>query len=140
MSPQNALAIADRFWKAVWVHPQDFDAIDHLVTEDFMLVSGGRTVHSRAEFKVWAQGFADRINDLHFETIESFANPEGTRVATRWILTGRNNGVMGLEPDQQLIDMTGTAILAIRPDGLIQSNHVERSAWEVYDALRKAVD
>lgn len=30
------------FWEQVWQSPQNYDAIDELVVEDFVLISGGQ--------------------------------------------------------------------------------------------------
>ena len=42
------------------------------------------------------------------------------------------NGFAGTAPDQQEIRMTGTAVWAVREDGKLLSNHVERAALEQY--------
>jgi hypothetical protein len=51
------------------------------------------------------------------------------------MLTGRNSGVMGTDPDGAEIRMTGTAVWAVREDGKLLHNWVERSAWELYTRL-----
>jgi len=51
------------------------------------------------------------------------------------VLTGKNNGFLGTEPDQQDIEMTGTAVWAVREDGKLLTNWVERASWEVYQRL-----
>ena len=83
----------------------------------------------------WIEGFLAEINNLHLEVIESFQNADGSRVASRWLLTGQNNGFAGTAPDQQEIRMTGTAVWAVREDGKLLSNHVERAALEQYRRL-----
>jgi hypothetical protein len=67
--------------------------------------------------------------------IESFQNADGSRVASHWLLTGSNNGFGGTAPDQQEIKMTGTAVWAVREDGKLLSNHVERAALEQLQRL-----
>jgi hypothetical protein len=37
------------FWEQVWQSPQDYDAIDDLVVEDFIFISGGRKIRSSAD-------------------------------------------------------------------------------------------
>jgi hypothetical protein len=64
-------------------------------------------ISSRENFR-WVAGFLTKVNDLHLEVTESFQNADGSRVA-RWLLTGKNNGFLGTQPDQQDIAMTGTA-------------------------------
>jgi len=70
-----------------------------------------------------------------FETIESFQNVDGSRVASRWRVRGRNNGLFGLPPDGRPIEFTGTAVWALGADGKLLHNWVERSAWETYQRL-----
>jgi SnoaL-like polyketide cyclase len=89
-------------------------------------------------FKRWVTGFLTKINDLHLEVLESFQNADGSRVASRWLLTGKNNGFAGTAPDQQDISMTGTAVWAVREDGQLLSNHVERAALEQLQRLSRS--
>jgi predicted ester cyclase len=135
MSNANAVAAVENFWKEVWQRPQNLDAIDHLVAEDFVITSGGIDFVSRAKFKQWVIDFQSRITDLEFDIIETFQNAEGTRVASRWQIRGKNNGMLGTKPDQREIRFTGTAVWAVRHDGILLHNWVERSAWELYLAL-----
>ena len=39
--PQDSVAIVENFWREVWKQPQDPDAIDRLLHEDFVITSGG---------------------------------------------------------------------------------------------------
>jgi SnoaL-like polyketide cyclase len=131
----NSIDIVHRFWETVWQHPYDVEAIDDFVVQDFRITSGGEEIVSRDAFKDWVNEFRSKILDLHLEPIESFQNHDGTRVASRWVVTGRNNGLMGTKPDRAPIRMTGTAVWAVREDGKLLQNWVERSAWEVYRSL-----
>src|SRR3977135_3654723 len=115
--------------------PQNPDAIDRLVTEDFGITSGGLEVRSREAFKQWVIDFQSKITALDLEIIEMFQNEDGSRVASRWRLTGQNNGVLGTMPNQEPIQMEGISIIAVREDGLLQHNWVERNAWELYGRL-----
>ncbi len=45
------------------------------------------------------------------------------------------NGVLGTAPDQRPLAFTGTAVWAVRADGKLLHNWVERSAWEAYQSL-----
>jgi predicted ester cyclase len=56
-------------------------------------------------------------------------------VASRWRVSGRNNGMFGLPPDQREVSFTGTAVWQIREDGKLLHNWVERASWEAYQAL-----
>jgi hypothetical protein len=132
---RNSVEIVENFWSEVWKRPQSPEAIDRLVHEDFILTSGGRDVRSRIAFKKWVIDFQSRIHDFEFHVFESFQNNDGSRVASRWRVMGSNNGFMGTEPNGVTIDMTGTAIWKVGEDGLLYHNWVERSAWEVYNAI-----
>ncbi|WP_220040007.1 ester cyclase [Nonomuraea aridisoli] len=134
MVTRTGIDVVHEFWARVW-QAQDWDAIDELVAEDFVLISGGDRVESRAAFKEWAKGFGAGFRDLTFEVVESFENHDGSRVCSLWRLTGRNNGAFGTEPDGQPVEMTGTAVWAVRDDGKLLSNQVERNAFEVYRKL-----
>ena len=100
-----------------------------------VITSAGDEIRSRDSFKQWIREFQTKVADLEFEVIESFQNAEGSRVASRWRIRGRNNGVFGLPHDQQPLEMTGTAVWAVRVDGKLLHNWVERSAWECYQRL-----
>jgi hypothetical protein len=98
---RNAVAAVENFWSEVWQPPQNPDAIDRLVTEDFVLTSGGIDFISRATFKEWVVDFQSKITQLEFDILETFQNAEGSRVASRWQIRGKNNGVFGSKPDQR---------------------------------------
>jgi steroid delta-isomerase-like uncharacterized protein len=131
MSTLNSVDIVNAFWDQVW-NAHDPAAVDRFVLDDFVIVTAGETITGRENFKKWIEGFLTEINNLHLEVIESFQNADGSRVASRWLLTGQNNGFAGTAPDQQEISMTGTAVWAVREDGKLLSNHVERAALEQY--------
>jgi len=138
MSERDSVAIVERFWAEVWQRPQNPDAIDRLVTEDFVITSGGNDIVSRDAFKAWVIEFQSKVLDMEFEIIESFQNRDGSRVASRWRVTGRNNGIMGTEPNGAPIDMIGTAVWEVGDDGLLRHNWVDRNAWEVHGAITSA--
>ena len=133
---KSSVEIVENFWREVWKQPQNPDAIDRLVHEDFILTSGGKDVRSRDAFKKWVIDFQSKIHDFEFHVIETFQNGDGSRVASRWGVTGRNNGFMGTEPNGIRIDMTGTAVWEVGEDGLLYHNWVERNALEVTTRLR----
>jgi hypothetical protein len=134
MSTSNSVEIVHAFWNEVW-NAHDPSAVDRFVVDDFVIVSGGVTISGRENFKTWVAGFLAKVNDLHLEVVESFQNEDGSRVASRWLLTGKNNGFLGTEPDQQDIAMTGTAVWAVSEDGKLLTNWVERSSWELFQRL-----
>jgi hypothetical protein len=135
MAQSNSIELVEKFWAEVWQRPQNPHAIDTMVADDFVITSGGHDIVSRKAFKDWVTDFQSKVLDMDFEIIESFQNHDGSRVASRWRLTGRNNGIMGTEPNGAPIDMVGTAIWEIGEDGLLRHNWVERNAWEVHGAL-----
>jgi SnoaL-like polyketide cyclase len=135
MARRDSVAIVEKFWREVWQAPQNPDAIDQLVAEDFAITSGGHEILGREAFKKWVVAFQAKIIDLNFESIETFQNEDGSRVASRWRVAGKNNGILGTVGRHEPILMLGTAILAVRNDGLLQHNWVERNAWELYQRL-----
>ena len=135
MSRENSVEIVHAFWDEVW-NAHDPAAADRFVTDDFVIVTGGEAISGRENFKKWIEGFLAKLTDLHLEVIESFQNADGSRVTSRWLLTGKNNGLFGTDPDQQDIAMTGTAVWAVRADGKLMTNWVERAAWEQSQRLK----
>jgi ketosteroid isomerase-like protein len=137
MSTRDSIAIVNSFWDAVW-NGHDPEAADRFVVDDFVIVSGGETIAGRENFKSWIGRFLAVVDDLHLEVLESFQNAEGSRVTSRWLLTGKNNGIFGTQADKQDIEMTGTAVWAVREDGKLLTNWVERSSWELHQRLTAA--
>jgi hypothetical protein len=123
------------FWAQVWQSPQNYDAIDDLVVEDFVFISGGHRIEGREAFKKWVEDFSAAIGNLESEIVDSFENRDGSRVASTFRITGTNNGAFGTKPDGCPIEMTGIAISAVRDDGMLLSNQVERNAFEAYKQL-----
>ncbi len=130
----NSVQIVEDFWEAVW-KARDPDAVNRFVTDDFVITTGGVDVTSKERFIEWVRQFLEKITDFDFEVIETFQNEDGSRVASRWRVTGKNNGILGTTPDQQPISFTGTAVWAVREDGKLLHNWVERSSWEQYQQL-----
>jgi hypothetical protein len=130
----RSVEIVEHFWRSVW-GARNPNAVDDLVTEDFVITSGGVRIEGREAFKQWVAAFIATIDDLTFESVETFQNAAGDRVASRWKLSGRNNGFMGLEPCGTPFEMIGTAVWHVGEDGRLQHNHVERNALEVHRAV-----
>jgi hypothetical protein len=130
-SPMNSVKIVEDFWTAVW-KSRNPDAIANFVVEDVVITTGGIAIKGRDKFIAWAWDFLSKINDLNFEVLETFQNEDGSRVASLWRVTGKNNGMMGTVPDQQPVSLTGTAIWSVREDGKLLHNRVERAAWETF--------
>ena len=134
MTPEASSALVDSFWDEVWA-ARNPAAIDRFVTEDFITTAGVDVVGPE-DFEAWAARFQSTIADLKWETIETFSSPDGSRVASGFRVTGRNNGMFGLPADGEPVAFTGNAILAVTPAGKLARSWVERSAWELYNQLR----
>ena len=134
MTPQAAIALVESFMQEVWAAGNP-SAVDRFVTEDFVITTAGVDITGRENFNTWVAGFQSKIADLKWEPIETFANTDGSRVSSRFRITGRNNGIFGLPADGKPIEFTGNAILAVTPTGKLAHNWIERSAWELYNQL-----
>ncbi len=137
MTQLSAVTIVESFWRDVW-QACNPEAVDRYVSEDFIITSGGVDIVTRAAFKQWVAAFQSKISGLEFDIIESFQNADGNRVASRFRIRGRNNGMFGLTADQRAIDFSGTAIWEVGDSGELRHNWVERSAWELYQRLTLA--
>jgi len=135
MTPAASIALVEAFWDEVWAACNPA-AIDRFVTDDFIITTAGVDVAGAESFKAWVAAFQSTIADLKWETMETFANLDGSRVSSRFRITGRNNGMFGLPADGKPVAFTGNAILAVTPTGKLSRNWVERSAWELYNQLR----
>ena len=93
----NSVKIVEDFWAAVWKSTNP-DAIADFAVEDAIITTGGVEIKGRDKFIAWARDFFSKINDFDFE--ETFQNEDGSRVASLWRVTGKNNGIMGTVPDQ----------------------------------------
>ncbi len=133
-SHSKAEQLALQFFSRVWTPPNDLSAIDELMTEDFVITSGGNDVKGREAFKAWVKEFQSLLLEARTENLEIFANPADDRVVSRWICTGKNNGIFGLPADGRSVSFTGVAIWAVK-DGRLARSWAERSAWELYQEL-----
>ncbi len=110
--------LALEFLGRVWGPQHDLDAIDELMTEDYVITSGGTVIRGRAAFKAWVEQFQEHLLDARTENLDVFSNAAGDRVVSRWICTGKNNGLLGLPGDGRPTSFTGIAIWRVR-DGVI---------------------
>src|SRR5262245_50878162 len=133
MKMLNSLKIVEDFWAVC--KARNPDAIDRFAVDDFIITTGGVDIVSKDRFKEWVKQFLEKVGVFRFEVIETFQNEDGSRVASRWRVTGKNNGILGMPADQRPIDLTGTAIWAVREDGKLLHNWVERSSWELFQRL-----
>jgi predicted ester cyclase len=129
-----AAAVAEKlardFLSRVWGPQHDVEAIDGLMTTDYVLHSGGKTIRGREEFKAWIAEFQRLMPDAVDEILDVFANESGDRVCARWINRGRNNGVFGLPPDGRPVEFHGISVYLVR-DGRLSECWVEREAPRV---------
>ncbi|GHH79455.1 hypothetical protein GCM10018793_32280 [Streptomyces sulfonofaciens] len=134
MARVNPVEVVEAFWRDVW-NAHDPEKADDFVVEDFVITNAGRRIEGRENFKAWIRAFLDQVHDLEMEVIETFQNHDGSRVVSRWQVHGKNNGIMGSEPDRRPISFTGTAVWAVREDGKLLQNWVERASHELFQRL-----
>ena len=125
--------IVDAFWDDVW-NAHAPDAVDQFVADDVVIEAGGQEISGKNGVKDWVKEFLDHVNDLHVDILETFQNEDGTRVTSRWMLTGTNNGILGTEPNGKPIGMTGTAVWTVA-DEKLQRGSVEQASFELYHYL-----
>jgi len=133
-SPALPEKLVLEFFDRVWHTPHELDAIDELMTEDYVITTAGKAVTGREEFKKWVGAFQKQLIDAKTESVEIFYNDKQDKVVSRWICSGKNNGLFGLTPDHRFISFTGIAIWTVKNDKLAEC-WVERSAYELYQML-----
>ena len=82
MEKRSGIDAVHNFWEQVWQSPQNYDAIDDLVVEDFVFISGGHRIEGREAFKKWVEDFSAAIGNFDSEIVDSFENRDGSRVAS----------------------------------------------------------
>ncbi|MBN8675288.1 MAG: ester cyclase [Chitinophagales bacterium] len=122
------------FFSRVWGGSHDLGAIDEMMTEDYVIITGGKEIKGRHNFKNWVSQFQQLLLNALTISQEAFANAAGTRVVSRWICSGNNNGIFGLPADGRYVSFTGIAIWEIK-NGKLATCWVERSALELYKEL-----
>ncbi len=136
--PLVARALPERlvleFFERVWHVPHELDAIDELMTEDYVITTAGKEVKGREAFKHWVGVFQEQLSEAKTESVELFYNQAQDKVVSRWVCSGRNNGLFGLKADHQFLSFTGIAIWTVR-DGRLSECWVERSAYELHQHL-----
>ncbi|MEU4667661.1 nuclear transport factor 2 family protein [Amycolatopsis sp. NPDC023774] len=132
----NSAELVEAFWNEVW-NAHNPAAADDFVVEDFVITNAGVRIEGRENFKAWIHAFLEQVHDLELEIVETFQNHDGSRVASRWNVHGRNNGVLGSAPDGRPISFSGTAVWEVE-DGKLVRNHVERASYELHQRLNAA--
>jgi steroid delta-isomerase-like uncharacterized protein len=123
-----------RLWDEVW-NARDLDAVDKFVADDVVLAIGRQEGSGKENLKNWIKGFFDKVNDLEVDAGETFQNQDGTRVTSRWVLMGTNNGLFGTQPNGEEIALSGIAVFAVGDDGKIERLSVEQDSFEQYRRL-----
>jgi steroid delta-isomerase-like uncharacterized protein len=127
------------FWAKVWNPPYDLDTVDRLCTEDLVITNAGTDIVGRTAFKEWIKAFTSKIQELRLVSDDMFSSTDGTRVVSRWTVTGFNRGMFGTPADDRPVQFTGIAIWELR-DGKLAHNWVERSAYELSQQLKQQPD
>ncbi len=133
MNPNTSIELVLRFWQELWNPPYNFDVIDEILSEDFVLVSAGLEITTRTAFKELAATLRSVFVDGRFHVLDSFASADGSKVVGRWKTVGKNHGIFGLPPDGATVEFTGISIWEVRGNRLTKQ-WVERSALECYRA------
>lgn len=122
------------FFERVWHAPHELEAIHELMTEDYTITTAGKTISGREAFKTWVRDFQKVLLDAKTESVDLFSDSSGEKIVSRWVCSGRNNGLFGTSPDQQSVSFTGIAVWTVR-NGRLSACWVERSAYELYVSL-----
>jgi steroid delta-isomerase-like uncharacterized protein len=130
----NSTEIVRAFKDEVW-NAHDPDAIDRFVVDDIVFVDGGQEITGKESLKNWIKELLGKVNGLEIDAIETFQNAEGSRVTSRFVLTGTNNGLFDTASRGQPIAMTGTAVWSVREDGKLTRIWYETSSWDQYRRL-----
>lgn len=130
----DARSLALEFLSRVWGTEHELSAIDELMTEDYVITSGGVAIKGRDAFKAWVAEFQRKLTDARTENVEAFTDATGKTVVSRWVCTGKNNGIFGLPADGRTVSFTGIAIWRVKGNRLAEC-WVERSAFELYQQL-----
>ena len=107
-----------------------------MMTEDYVITTGGTVIRGREAFKQWVRQFQTRLLDARTVSAEAFADAAGDRIVSRWVCTGVNNGMLGLPADGRRVSFTGIAIWRVR-EGRLAECWVERASWELYQSLQQ---
>lgn len=124
------------FWAKVWNPPYDLDTIDRLCTEDFVITNAGTDIVGRAAFKEWINAFTSKIREPRLVSHDMFSSLDGSRVVSRWTVTGFNRGMFDTPADDRPVQFTGIAIWEVR-NGKLAHNWIERSAYELSQQLKR---
>lgn len=131
-APAVAEGLARDFLERVWGPQHELEAINELMTPDYVIHSGGKTVRGRDAFKAWVVEFFRLMPEAVDEILDVFANSAGDRVVARWINRGKNNGVLGLPADGRPIEFHGVSVWIVK-QGRLAECWVERGIPQYRD-------
>jgi predicted ester cyclase len=131
-NPPSQLVLT--FFDRVWHAPHDLAVIDELMTEDYQIHNAGTTISGRDNFKAWVGRFQQLLEDARTDSVDIFYNSEESKVVSRWVCSGRNQGIFGLPADGKDVSFTGIAIWRVE-GGRLAECWVERSSYELYQQL-----
>ena len=134
ITKRNPEQLVLEFFDRVWHSPYELDAIDELMTENYSITTAGKVIKGRKNFKNWVQKFQKLLLEAKTENVELFFNETENKVVSRWVCSGKNNGILNLPPDGQFVSFTGIAIWTIKNNKLAEC-WIERSAFELYQDL-----
>ena len=123
-----------RFFDEVW-NAHDLDAVDKFVRDDVVLATGRQESFGKENLKNWIKGFFDKVDDLEVDAGETFQNQDGTRVTSRWVLMGTNNGLFGTRPNGEDIALSGISVFAVGDGGKLERLSVVQDSFEQYRRL-----
>lgn len=121
------------FWEDVW-NAHRPDAVDRFLADDVVVEASGREIAGKENVKQWVQQFLGQVNNLHIEVLQTFQNEDGSRVTSRFMLTGDNNGIFGTNPNGKPIALPSIAVWSVN-DGKLQHGWVEQASIEIYRSL-----
>lgn len=92
-SPENLVL---EFFDRVWHKPHELDAIDELMTEDYVITTAGKVVKGRAEFKKWVGEFQKQLLDSKQKTLLFFPMTRKIRLFPDGIVPAEIMGFLDL--------------------------------------------
>lgn len=127
----GAVAVAEKlardFLTRVWGPGHELEAVEELMTADYVITSAGKMIRGREAFKDWIAEFHRLVPEAVDEILDVFASPAGDRVVARWICRGRSGGAFGLPADGRRIEFHGISVWKVK-EGRLAECWVEREA------------
>jgi hypothetical protein len=127
----NSVRIVEAFWTTFLI-ARNPEAIEHFVVDEFVIRTQGEQVITKDELKAGVCLALSKLDDFTFEVLETFQNEDGSRVVSRWHIRGTYSPMDGTHPWRRSLDLTGTSVWAVREDGRLLHNWVDRSTWNVF--------